>query len=205
MTGKRLGIIGDVHGKVEKYIDLIRDNTWDYSVQLGDLGFKRHYKILGESAYDKKRHKFIAGNHDDYDNLPSWSLGNYGSRKLGEFEFFVVRGAESIDKHQRMEGVSYWRNEELEYSQMTECLKMWEKEKPKVVLTHECPTSILFFVLTNSMKENGSATSTFLQVLFEIHQPEMWFFGHHHNSKSIQFEGTNFRCLDELETFTLSI
>ena len=48
-----LRLIGDVHGKYDAYLDLIKEA--DYSIQLGDLGLD--YFFL--SQVDYKKHKLI--------------------------------------------------------------------------------------------------------------------------------------------------
>lgn len=54
-----LGLIGDVHGQISQYEEMA--NECKYSLQVGDLGW--WYDGL---TLDYMRHKFIAGNHDDY-------------------------------------------------------------------------------------------------------------------------------------------
>jgi len=39
--------------------------------------------------------------------------------------------------------------------------------------------------------------------LWGIHKPDLWIFGHFHNSWTQTIQGTEFRCLAELETFNL--
>jgi Icc-related predicted phosphoesterase len=44
-----------------------------------------------------------------------------------------------------------------------------------------------------------------LHMMFQEHQPKLWVFGHHHQSKDVQINGTRFVCLNELETMTLEL
>ena len=104
-------VIGDVHGHLGAYRDIVKH--CGYSVQLGDMGFRSHYKILRFAAVDPSRHVFIPGNHDDYHHLPPHALGPFGVSTLGGTAFFWVRGAESTDKHHRIHGESWWPDEEL--------------------------------------------------------------------------------------------
>jgi len=70
-------IIGDVHGLMSQYLDLI--SPVEYSVQLGDMGLD-----YSEIAHLGKSHVFIPGNHDNYNHLPDFSL-----RDFGELSFFT--------------------------------------------------------------------------------------------------------------------
>ena len=95
-------IVGDVHGRIGAYKRTI--STAAYSVQLGDMGFRNHYKILKYANIDASRHVFIPSNHDDYRHLPAHALGLYGTYTFGPASFFWVRGAESPDASQAKTG-----------------------------------------------------------------------------------------------------
>ena len=56
-----INIIGDVHGKVDEYKDII--SNLDYSVQIGDMAFD--YSDIKIDDH----HKILLGNHDNYDFL----------------------------------------------------------------------------------------------------------------------------------------
>jgi Icc-related predicted phosphoesterase len=117
--------------------------------------------------------------------------------KLG---IMTVRGAYSIDQSVRIEGVNWWRNEEISYKKMEEIIKFYEGMKPKIMTTHECPQSIRDYLF--GIKER-SITSMALETMFQIHQPDLWIFGHHHISKNEIINGTKFICLEELQFFKI--
>jgi predicted phosphodiesterase len=200
----KLTVIGDVHGKRKQYLDIIKDV--DYSVQLGDMDFNYdHLNNVGEN------HLFFGGNHDNYDiinncknNLGDFGLLNDRFNWINEPVFFI-RGEDSIDKNQRIDGVSWWRNEELSKSQMDLVVDMYCEQKPDIILTHGCPDLIYKIVLGKFQRSSPSSTSKFLSVLYSIHRPKLWLFGHHHISLNMVYENvTNFICLDELETHTIN-
>ena len=207
----KLRLIGDVHGHIEKYVQLINSvKKCDRSIQLGDMGFSRDYDQLIEAHKYYKLpvgcHKFIGGNHDDYDNIPTeLMLSNYGTIIFSNHTFFYIRGAESVDKRWRTKGQSWWPEEELTYDQAKKAIEMYDRIKPEYMLTHDCPKELLMFFLTNPMKQNNSRTGEILQQCFEIHKPKYWFFGHHHIDKEIRYKGTTFRCLNELSHIDLEI
>jgi predicted phosphodiesterase len=203
-------IIGDVHGKFEAYKQITND--CEYSVQIGDMGLDYSYLFYN---LDDKKHKFLGGNHDNYDQYPAvkHSLGDYGDREVGGLDFFFIRGAFSVDIGYRLVGThgnmsgydSWWNQEELNYAQMRDCEELYKKSKPRVVLTHTAPHQAITDNFSNDLlirlglgHDFCSKTSGFLQVLFELHQPDIWVFGHFHKDIKDTINGTEFICLPEL-------
>lgn len=190
-------IIGDVHGKVDEYWKIIQKHKGS-SIQVGDLGFKKQHEWHLENM-DNTKHKINFGNHDDYGYLDSpHSLGNYSYDH--HTKLMTIRGAFSIDKEHRVEGISWWANEEMNYSEMQKCIEMYEKYKPQIVVSHDCPNSAriaLFQLHEKSITSNG------LQACFEANQPALWVFGHHHKPRNQEISGCRFICLAELQTFLL--
>lgn len=190
-------VIGDVHGKINEYWKLINEYNID-SIQVGDFGFKRHHNWHLENI-DSSKHKINFGNHDDYTYLDK-------PHSLSDFTYFdkkklmTVRGAYSIDKHLRTENLDWWANEELNYEEMQNAIDFYNLNKPKIMITHDCPQSIkesLFNIKDKSITSNG------LQIMFESHQPDIWVFGHNHTSKNEVINGVRFICLKELETIII--
>jgi predicted phosphodiesterase len=188
-------IIGDVHGHYDRYVKMARKR--DFTAQIGDLGFK--YDCLRE--LDPENHKFVGGNHDNYDIIGKWPhyLGDYGMASLGGVDFFFYRGAYSIDRQHRIVGVSWWEAEQLKIEDFMKAIEIYREAKPEIVLTHDCPESIGLALLPPGEQVYQNTTSWALQELFQIHQPRAWVHGHWHVSRRIQRDGTEFICLDELE------
>lgn len=206
----KLRLVGDVHGNIAHYVDLVKN--FNHSIQLGDLGFRYKPEIL---KLDSKLHKVIAGNHDNYEenkgvfvNQTDHFLGDYGLYQVDNFDnFFFIRGGESIDKSHRLVGYNWWADEELSYDKCMKALNLYCEIKPKIVISHECPEIVIHHV-SGLNSWNGKAimpsrTSILLQRMFEKYQPKFWFFGHHHKSWTMMIDGTRFRCLAELETFDI--
>lgn len=190
-----LTIIGDVHGKYDKYYQIIEKHP--FTIQLGDFGFK--YDTL--KNLDPNNHKIIGGNHDNYDKIkdvPHY-LGDYGFTTVGGVSFFYYRGAYSIDRQHRTIGIDWWSNEENNIDTFLKARELYREVKPDVVLTHDCPESVSLYLLSPYAKIYQNITGWALQELFSIHQPKIWRFGHHHNSWNMTINGTDFRCLNELE------
>ena len=197
-----LRIISDVHGKIGQYIEITEG--CDYSLQIGDMGYD--YSRLDK--VDPDRHKFFEGNHGHYPTLNQQphNLGDFGLRNLGGEEFFFIRGAFSIDKKYRIEGVDWFQQEQLNRQQQEQCIKEYEIAKPDVVISHTCPSEVAK-IIGNPMvlhsfgfspERFNTETQALLQDLFEIHKPKLWIFGHFHMNIDIQYRGTRFICKPEL-------
>lgn len=187
-------IIGDVHGKYKQYHRLLRKAK--FTLQVGDFGFD--YTTL--KGVDARRHKILGGNHDNYNDIGNWPhfLGDYGVHTVEGFgDIFFVRGGFSIDRHFRVEGIDWWKAEELDMGECYSALLEYERIKPNFVVTHECPSTIVPHV-TASSQIMPSRTKQLLERMFAIHQPKMWVFGHYHRSWSKTIDGTKFVCLNEL-------
>ncbi len=190
-------VIGDVHGKVDAYYKKIQKHK--ETIQVGDFGFAKQHQWHLENV--KGKHYINFGNHDDTTFVNErHSLRDYG---MYNSEIMTVRGAFSIDKQYRTEGVSWWANEELNYTQMEAAVEYYAQSKPSIMITHDCPSSVRKELFGINDEDNKTLTTQGLQAMFEIHQPKLWLFGHHHESKNEVINGTRFICLAELETFKI--
>jgi len=211
-------IIGDVHGKFHLYNQIAKQS--EYSVCLGDFGFGDSWQRLHYSDLSPDKHKVIGGNHDDYDmcHKSLHYLGDFGDFELNGVKFFFIRGGISIDRvyreGERMNGgkKTWWSQEELNFSQMLECMKAYEKSKPDIVLSHvPCAAfskimspddSILQrFGFHEGFKENHQLLG---DELLKIHQPLIWVSGHFHIEKKHKIGDTTFVGLAELGYLDLS-
>ncbi len=200
-------IVGDCHGKIRQYINLVKN--CECSIQVGDMGFD--YKELHE--LDPSKHKVIAGNHDSYATLTPGDgkfimqtehfLGDFGVYAVPEYrEIFFIRGGRSIDYKYRTLGIDLFHEEELNLAQSYEAFELYKKTEPRVVISHECPTSIIGFVSPNGRWEGKpivpSNTANLLQHMLDSFKPLLWIFGHHHRHLNVMVGRTNFICLPEL-------
>lgn len=210
----KLRIIGDVHQFYDPYFSIAEESN--YSLQVGDMGF--NYDPLNRLASDC--HKFIGGNHDNYDTYYSckyaidseYGSKDYGPVSHGGLRFFFVRGGFSIDWRTRTQmyltrGYKWhWDQEELSMKDMYNCLELYKELQPDFVISHECPRSISNKVGNNKILQHfgydpdnfSTRTSELLEAMFQFHQPEQWIFGHYHLDWCEEVNGTKFTCLNEL-------
>ncbi len=202
--------IGDVHGKYSRYKDILA-NSPPGTIQVGDMGvgFRHshgpregelratppHYAMVLSHA------RFIRGNHDNPAECKKHS--QYIEDGHVEDGIMFVGGATSIDKHLRIPNYSWWEDEQLSYEEFEAITKVYEAEKPKVMVTHDCPQSLiqpLFGVhYKTELEPGGTRTRLAFERMLQLHRPKLWVFGHWHQSRDVTIEGTRFVCLEELE------
>lgn len=191
-------ILGDVHGDLLRCDKLARSNKDRTVIQIGDLGVG----FVNQTLIRKlpKNFRFFCGNHDDRTEARklSYCLGDFG-----EFGgLFFLSGADSIDKSLRVEGVSWWPNEELTYQQGKEAVEMWTNSKAEVLLSHDLPQSLAeaYYLIYDR-----SLTRDVLQQMTEARKPKLHIYGHHHKSFSKIFNGIQYVGLGIGEAYRLDV
>lgn len=209
--------IGDAHAQFGKLLwmqnNMIlpggKQEGFDCSLQIGDFGIfdKGDIELLKNYNFlDQKEHKFIRGNHDNPELIKPLDqyLGDYGY--LNKQNLFYLSGGWSIDKVHRTENIDWWADEELSYADCQKAIEIYRNTKPSIMVSHECPTIIKDEALLNSPSvfSNGekikftSKTEHALQAMYDIHQPDIWIFGHYHTKLEVKKGKTLFICLNEL-------
>lgn len=205
----QITFIADAHGKFTELNHKIeRHIQHNRVVQCGDMGLGFKWNDLSRKF--PKNFYFIRGNHDNPETCRTFSnyLGDFGYNK--ELNLFFIGGAWSIDQNLRKEGVSWWRDEELNWEQCQQCVELYNQIKPDYVISHDCPQEIgdiiLNKLLIGSMEaRHKTKTSQLLSQLFQDHKPKFWIFGHWHLDFDMEILGTRFICQKELgeKTFDL--
>lgn len=214
MTRQLTRVIGDVHGKFDRYKKIIKGA--ERSIQVGDLGvgFKK-YDINRDLVWDtnpphkemvKHNARFGRGNHDNpaicrkhSQWIPDGTIEN---------DVMFIGGATSIDKHYRIEGLSWWADEECSRDQLEIFVDQAMIVKPRVMITHECPESIadgILAAVNRTKLDDPSRTRQAFQSILELARPEMWIFGHWHVDIDQVIGGTRFICLNELSYIDLEL
>lgn len=188
-------LIGDIHGDLYSYMTLISGAT--ESVQVGDfgIGFIQDEEFV-DNLHKDGRHKFIRGNHDDPERCKE-QVGFIPDGAYDERGILYIGGAWSIDHSIRTPGLNWWHDEELNTPELARMHELMVYHKPKMVVTHDCPTSVAtdFFIAGTSKKQYNTRTAEALEGMFQRHQPEIWVFGHWHEDVDRVINGTRFVCL----------
>lgn len=196
--------IGDTHGKYDQYKRIIKQ--YKDTIQVGDMGvgFRKfpHGEWQANPPHElmvTQNATFIRGNHDNPHVCKRHSQWIADGRVVGDMMF--IGGGLSIDKKYRIEDYSWWPEEELSQEEMWRIAEIYAAAKPRIMVTHEAPTSAAKAIHGSHHFEDNSRTRQFLEVLFRNnnHRPEVWVHGHHHISKDHVIDGTRFVCLAELE------
>ena len=141
---------------------------------------------------------------------------------VGGLEFFFVRGGISIDRvYREVDYINkgpktYWHQEELNFEQMANCLNLYKKLKPDIVLTHVPPnrfvkeittprgdySTLVKFGFPKDFKEN---TGLLGNMMLDSHKPKLWLSGHMHLSYIFEEGNFKFIALSELETYEINL
>lgn len=202
-----LRIVGDIHSKYEQYLNII----WnvDKSIQIGDFGFD--YSIF-ERENIGANHRFIAGNHDHHFNLIENPPANYIGRWKIENDILYIGGGCSIDRVYRTEGIDWFPNEELSYTEQEAILKELDiyGRDIKLVLSHEAPSRICHRIGNHKILVDygfepnwTSNTAKFLDHVIDIIKPDIFCHGHMHIRHRTKMNGIEFIGLAELNYIDL--
>jgi hypothetical protein len=143
--------------------------------------------------------------------LPSTALF-----ELGGIKIYAVRGAFTIDRYRRVEGVDWFPDEELSQKDLFIMVKDIVERKPKIIVSHDCPSAVCNKLLKKRLGDIAkyapknhvpSRTQQAMQSAFDLLtvKPDYWIFGHHHVWFNDIVEGTQFICVPELNKFELFI
>jgi hypothetical protein len=179
--------IGDIHGKIDRYLPLIQGVD---SIQVGDFGMG-----FIPTPELPARARFIRGNHDSPEicrQHPNWIADG-----TIEDDTMFIGGAWSIDRAYRTEGVSWWPDEELSISELDRMIDMAIAMRPRIMVTHDCPTDAVYHLF--NAHPISTRTQQALNAIWQLAPPEIWLFGHWHQSRDQVINGTRFICLAELE------
>lgn len=187
-------IAGDFGVPFEAYKQSNGEWIWGNKyLQLKDFYDSRPYKVL-----------FIDGNHENFDyldSLPEVELFNGKVNiispniihlKRGEVytinnkTIWTFGGATSIDRFNRVEGYSWWRQEIPSYTEMNYGIDKLESVNNKIdyIITHTPPNKIIAR-LHNIFKLN-CPVANYLDNILEIATYDKWYCGHMH--RDIEFE-----------------
>jgi len=182
----------------------------DFLIILGDFGLLWNNAPDKEEIYWKNwldnkpwTTLFISGNHENHDRIAQLEeiqmFGNIVGKvsdsifhlQTGRIytidgkEFFCFGGAESTDKHLRIEGKNWWSQETATMEEINRALDSLEnKSFVDIILTHTLPNDLVPF-----WRKTKCPTSSFLQHIFETMNWNNWFCGHFHMNEKFEIVG----------------
>lgn len=200
--------VGDIHGCAND-MRAFNLHGWEGpSVQIGDYGIgfgQSQYWHDAVESMSSMGHRFIRGNHDNPERCRQ--MRNWIPDGRVENDVMYIGGAWSIDWNIRTYGIDWWPDEECSYVQFRHMTDTYATVKPRVMVTHDAPLSVSdqMFIKAGLAMGGKNATSietrtgVCLQQMLEIHQPDLWIFGHWHATKMEKIGNTEFHCIGILD------
>ena len=197
---------GDIHGNVNTFakIDQEAQRLGAIAiVQCGDFGYYWPGRNELQLYFEKRAQQnelqhpvyFVDGNHEQFPRLNfDWeqqgqpdvvelSKNVFHVRrgsfiKIGEIGHAFCGGAISIDRHLRVEGASWWSEEQPTHDEYLRFFDTIQTMKPDVIVTHEAPRLVPLY---KTARYNDPVAHSLQRVLtLSEHRPLRWYFGHHH-------------------------
>lgn len=224
--------VGDVHALFDKLVTKMTHYNIEnsYLIQVGDFGagFKRDEENLLETINrflikNGNRLYVVRGNHDnpsyfrktkDIGNisfLPDYSILNIEDKTI-----LLIGGAVSIDRTERIEGNSYWKDEGFKFEKDLLDMVTDRLSGIDIVVTHTAPSEFWPYSLGNivhhfisrdktlqeDLASERNAHSVLMKHLIQKRlTPRHWYYGHFHASYKDKYEGIKYRALKELEIY----
>lgn len=204
--------MGDIHGAFNAAVQVIKSYSIKNAnlIQLGDFGVgfsktdKYNISVMNSKLKELNIDLYvIRGNHDDpkwFDGKRQWDnilfLKDYTILNDGR-TILLAGGAISIDRNMRKEDVSYWRDEDF---------KLKEASPVNIIITHDCPRSVLPFIY-NPLNDYNIQMDIYesqnkLDKLRDMVVDEntiSWYYGHHHTSNTEYINNVKYCCLNIAE------
>lgn len=208
-------VTGDCHGNFHRlsYNNFPKQKEMkksDFVVILGDIGFfypeKNMDPLLDELEQKPFTTLFVDGNHEDFDALNAFPVSLWHGGKVhfvrpsvihlmrGQYytdvcgkNIFSFGGAESGDRAERQEHVSWWKEEKPSEEELREGLRNLAEHKNEAdfIFSHEGPDSDIMVYSKGEFK--GDTTTQYLQTIKDRLEDRYtaWYFGHHHHDMAL--------------------
>ena len=205
-------IIGDTHGKQDRFDHLKGEKLWtagDYLIICGDFGYvfqnnKSENLFLDELEKKPYTICFCDGNNENFDALCRYPkvpfCGGFAHRireniyhlKRGQIYdidgliFFTMGGAYSIDRFLRIEGLSWWRQELPSRAEQRFAERNLAEHGNKVdyIVTHTAPSFVISALGGYPAEEERELTDFFEKLSKRVCFKKL-FFGHWHKDGEI--------------------
>ena len=184
----------------------------DYVIVCGDFGYIWNYEGMSEIEQERLDNLeakpwttlFVDGNHECFPRLAAYDVEEWHGGKVhkimpsiihlmrGEIyniankKLFAFGGAQSIDKIYRIEGKSWWPEEEPSLEEFDNAINNLEKInfKPDIIITHDLPRRY-YYNLYRSMGFDNKTQQMLDSILEFCPDYGYWYCGHHHINKQI--------------------
>ncbi len=205
-----LYVTGDTHGEYGRFkeFDKILKNN-DYLLITGDFGFvyydnDEEKNVLNDIENRPYTVIWVDGNHENFDALKRYPNDIWKGGKIHRirnnifhlcrgqiFEiegktFFVMGGGYSLDRSNRREGISWWRDEmpgDKDFEEANKNLSL-HNNTVDYVITHTAPEIIIRQYPYKNVYEEKSLNN-YLQYIYESINFKKWYHGHLHDDREV--------------------
>ena len=208
-------VTGDLHGGIDIHKLSMKEfpqqeemTKQDYVIVLGDFGliWNNEREELFWRDWLLQRNfttLFIDGNHENFDLLNKYPVELWNGGKIQKIndsifrlmrgqifricdkKFFTMGGASSIDKHNRIDGLSWWKEEIPNDEEFHEAIINLDKYNDSVdfILSHTCTNEISEQIVYHHTKDK--LTNFFSHYIEPTVNYNHWYFGHLHDDIEI--------------------
>ncbi len=203
-------VTGDIHADQARFKTKAMKplKKGDTLIVCGDFGFiwdgsKNEQKVLKWLEKRPYQILFVEGTHDNLDMLAEYPQGSFsgGSARrissnifqllrgeiyhIEDVDIFTFGGGESPDMDDRIEGISWWRNELPSKEEIAYARQNLESHGNKVdyIITHSPSSVVNSFLDMDHMRTDQ--LGAFLDGVSREVQYKQWYFGRYHFDKVI--------------------
>lgn len=222
----KIVVMGDLHYNFGALNRFISREKPDIILQCGDFGWWPHYhmvaRISANHFFDQYAIKldctklyWCDGNHENHDDLQErmkaapgqpLEIPVPGCRYMPRGAVLTLPdgrnvlffgGAQSIDKHDRVEGESWWPGEIPTQKDLDFARRQIKAHGGRVdiVISHTAPLLITMGVRGLAPERTADPTTFMLNQILEGYSPRQWFFGHFHKPLEGRTLGCHWRGL----------
>ena len=198
-------IAGDLHNEFSRLNALIARKKPNLVICTGDFGYWPDAPWAAPLENIKPQGAKILwcdGNHENH-----WRLRDREKDEIVPDVIYMPRGstydlpdgrtimfmggADSIDKHNRKEGVTWFKEETIQTNDLYDLPQV----DVDIFITHTCPEELVNELRIEYPEKGLEPSNTALSELWKIYKPNLWFFGHWHQYLEADMYGTKCYCL----------
>ena len=208
-------VMGDIHANWVRFNWLVNQVRPKIILQTGDFGYWPSidkYALSGIKLPRGVKVYWADGNHEDHWRLNELKHNIDGVAEVEHNIFHVNRGsviniegysvmfmggAESIDKHLRTTGYSWFPEESISNSDLDKALSY--NSKVDILVSHTAPGFVVDEMGVRFWERDKSGSEIALEQVLEKFRPSLWFYGHFHVRGSKVIDGCRFNCLNMID------
>jgi UDP-2,3-diacylglucosamine pyrophosphatase LpxH len=199
-------VVGDVHGHWHALNNVIEKTQPEIIFQCGDFGYwpRNDYYSFDKLKNGNCKIYWCDGNHEDHEYLKKLESNevapNVFYMKRGSYltlngkNILFMGGADSIDKHARTPGHTWFPDELITQRDIYELPDI----QVDIVISHTCPYEFAVEKHRGRFMNTYDSSRDALHVILAKYRPSRWFFGHWHGFAQGKYQNTRWWCLNHI-------